>query len=101
MSLIKTGAGITDIRGPLGGVSFTRDKSGLHCSSKPRRVHQETAAQRKQRRAFIQARAFCFANPSTYPDRNALNRCVSYNIYRFLNGLAGQEPPLDYQIPHL
>jgi len=90
MTLIKTGGGVVDIRGPLGGVYFSRDRSGLHCLAKPRRVHQETAAQRKQRSAFIQARAF-----SSDP------RWVSYNIYRALNGLPMREPPPDYQIPGL
>ena len=90
MALVRTGDGVTDIRGGFGGVYFSRDKSGLHCCAKPRRVHQETAAQRKQRAAFIQARAF-----SSDP------RCVSYNIYRALNGLSMELPPTDYQIPHL
>ncbi|MBA7477988.1 hypothetical protein ES707_13403 [subsurface metagenome] len=87
MSLIKTGGGVTDIRGGFGGVYFTRDKSGLHSSAKPRRVHQITDAQRKQRNAFIQARAY-----STDP------RVVSY---RALNGLPMADPPADYQIPGL
>jgi len=90
MALIKTGGGVTDIRGGFGGVYFTRDKSGLHSSAKPRRVHQQTADQQTQRNAFIKARAF-----SKDP------RTVSYNIYRALNGLLMQEPPLDYQIPNM
>lgn len=90
MTLVKTGGGVTDIRGGFGGVYFTRDKSGLHCSSKPRRVHQITDAQRKQRNAFIKARTF-----SRDP------RTVSYNIYRALNDLPMAEPPTDYQIPRL
>lgn len=76
MSLIKTGGGVTDIRGGFGGVSFTRDKSGLHCSSKPRRVHQITDAQRKQRNAFIKARTYT-KDP----------RWVSYYIYLALNNI--------------
>ena len=90
MTLIRTGGGITDIRGGIGGVYFSRDKSGLHCLSKPRRVHQETAAQKKQRSAFIRARAF-----SSDP------RWVSYNIYRALHDLPMAPPPVDFQIPHL
>jgi len=76
MSLIKTGQGITDIRGGLDGVYFTRDKSGLHCTTKPRRVHQITPAQRRQRNAFIKARTYT-KDP----------RWVSYYIYRALNDL--------------
>lgn len=95
------GGGITDFRGSFGGVYFTRDKSGLHSSSKPRRVHQQTDAQRKQRGAFISARMFCKNESSPDQPKNWLNRCVSYNIYRFLNDLDGQVPPIDYQIPKL
>ena len=90
MAIIKTGGGITDIRGGTGGVYFTRDKSGLHCSAKPRRVKQRTVNQDKQRKAFIVARAF-----------SKDERVVSYNIYRALNGLPPQNPPADYQIPTL
>ncbi|GAI71354.1 unnamed protein product [marine sediment metagenome] len=38
MTLCKTGQGITDIRGGTGGVYFTRDRSGLHCAAKPRKI---------------------------------------------------------------
>lgn len=76
MALIVTGNGITDIRGGFGGVYFTRDKSGLHCSSKPRRVHQRTTAQDKQRDCFTKARTYT-KDP----------RWVSYYIYRCLNNL--------------
>ena len=86
MALIKCGQGIIDIRGGQGGVYFSRDKSGLHILSKPRRVRQRTDAQNRQRNAFTVARSF-----STDP------RTVSYNIYRALNGLAPTEAPLDYQ----
>ena len=81
---------MTDIRGGFGGTYFTRDRSGLHQSTKPRRVKQHTADQQTQRNAFMKARAF-----STVP------RTVSYNIYRALNGLSMQEPPADYQIPRM
>jgi len=87
MALCKTGDGVTDIRGGFGGVYFTRDKSGLHVSAKPRRVHQKTTGQQTQRNAFITARSY-----STDP------REVSYNIYRVLNGLAPGPVPDDYQI---
>ncbi|MBA7611623.1 hypothetical protein ES703_18851 [subsurface metagenome] len=87
MTLVKTGGGVTDIRGPEGGVYFTRDKSGLHCSSKPRRVHQITDAQRKQRNAFIKARAACLATAPTVIPKNQLNRWVSYYIYLALNNI--------------
>lgn len=90
MTLVKTGGGVTDIRGGFGGVYFTRDKSGLHSSAKPRTVRRLSSAQLKQRNAFRQARAF-----STDP------RVVSYNIYRALNGLPMEQPPADYQIPKL
>lgn len=76
MSLIKTGGGITDIRGGFGGVYFTRDRSGLHSSAKPRRVHQRTAAQNKQRNCFSKARTY-----------SKDERVVSYLIYRCLNDL--------------
>ncbi len=76
MAIIKTGQGITDIRGGTGGVYFTRDKSGLHCTAKPRRVHQITPAQRKQRNAFIKARSVT-KDP----------RWVSYFIYLALNNI--------------
>lgn len=76
MTLVRTGGGVTDIRGGLGGVYFTRDKSGLHSSAKPRRVHQITPAQDKQRKAFIKARSYT-KDP----------RWVSYYIYRALNNL--------------
>lgn len=90
MALIKTGGGIADIRGGFGGVYFTRDKTGLHCTAKPRRVQQRTSAQHKQRNAFSVARAY-----------SKVNRVVSYNIYRALNNLAPKDPPIDYQPPGL
>lgn len=82
MALVKPGQGITDIRGGLGGVYFTRDKSGLHCTAKPRRVHQITDAQRNQRNAFIGARTY-----------SKDNRVVSYLMYRYMNGLPLAFPP--------
>lgn len=90
MSLIKTGPGITDIRGGFGGVYFTRDKSGLHCSKQPRNIHRRTTDQDLQRKAFAKARAY-----SKDP------RIVSYNIYRALNKLPMADPPPDYEIPKL
>ncbi|GAI57428.1 unnamed protein product [marine sediment metagenome] len=90
MALIRAGGGVTDIRGGFGGVYFTRDKSGLHCTAKPRRVRQRTANQNKQRAAFSKARTY-----------STDNRVVSYNIYRALNGLPPAMPPPDYQPPHL
>lgn len=76
MALARTGGGVTDIRGPLAGNVFTRDSSGLHVCSKPRRVKQCTPAQRKQRNAFAKARQY-----------SKDNRTVSYLIYRALNNL--------------
>ena len=76
MALAKTGQGITDIKGKLGGTSFTRDKSGLHQSAQPRKIRRCSAAQLKQRNAFKKARAY-----SSDP------RTVSYLIYRALNNL--------------
>lgn len=90
MAIVKTGQGVTDIRGGVGGVYFTRDKSGLHQSAKPRRVRQQTAEQKKQRDAFRKARAF-----------STDARVVSYNIYRALNGLEMEQPPADYNPPEL
>lgn len=90
MALVKCGDGVTDIRGGFGGTYFTRDAAGLHQSAKPRRVKQRTAAQDTQRNAFSIARAF-----------STINRTVSYNIYRALNGLPPAEPPIEYSIPTL
>jgi len=101
MSLVKTGGSVTDLRGGFGGVYFTRDKSGLHCSAKPRRVAQGTPAQQKQRAAFIKARSYCKIKNTDDKPKDWLNRCTSYNIYRALNGLLPAEPPADYQIPKL
>jgi len=90
MALVKCGNGITDIRGGCGGVYFTRDRSGLHVSAKPRIIQQRSPAQIKQRNAFISARQF-----------STDERTVSYNIYRALNNLPSAEPPLDYSIINL
>lgn len=90
MALVRTGGGVTDIRGGFGGVYFHRDKSGLHSAAKPRNIHRRTTAQHKQRGAFSKARAY-----------STINRVVSYNIYRALNGLEPAMPPIDYQPPHL
>ena len=76
MTLVKTGGGITDIRGGFGGVYFHRDKSGLHSCAKPRTVHRRSAAQNVQRNAFIAARAL-----------SKDNRVVSYLMYLYMNGL--------------
>ena len=80
MTLVKAGDGITDMRGSFGGVYFHRDKSGLHSSSMPRKVHRRSAAQKLQRDAFVAARSL-----------STDNRIVSYLMYRYLNGL-----PLNY-----
>jgi len=90
MALVKTGGGITDIRGGLGGVYFSRDKSGLHCSAKPRHVQQRSDAQNTQRSAFTQARAY-----------SKIERYVSWNIYRILNGLSPTDPPWYFSISKL
>lgn len=90
MALVTTGNGITDIRGGLGGVYFHRDRSGLHCCSKPRTVHRRSSLQDSRRRAFARARTF-----------SHVNRTVSYNIYRAMLNLPMAEPPIDYQIPRL
>jgi len=85
MALIALGNGLTDITGSSGGVTYRRDRSGLHISAKPRRVKQRTAAQNIQRNAFVAARRFSHDN-----------RTVSYNIYRALNGLVPAAAPTDY-----
>lgn len=85
MSLIKVGQGVTDIRGGFGGVYFTRDKTGLHCTAKPRRVHQRTEHQDRKRKAFARARAF-----------SKVNRTVSYNIFRAYLDLPMKAPPANY-----
>lgn len=76
MTLIRTGGGVTDIRGGFSGVYFHRDKSGLHCCSKPRTVYRRSAAQDLQRDAFRAARRY-----------STDNRTVSYLMYRYMNGL--------------
>jgi len=90
MATCKLGQGLTDIQGGTGGVYYHRDKSGLHCCSKPRTIQHRSSAQITQRNAFKLARAF-----STDP------RIVSYNIYRALNGLPMAKPPTDYNIPKM
>lgn len=87
MTLIRTGGGVTDIRGGFGGVCFTRDRSGLHCSAKPRKIYRRSAAQNLQRNAFIKARAACLKVSPIGKPRDWLNRWVSYYVYRALNGL--------------
>jgi len=89
MATIKLCLPITDIRGGFGGVYFHRDKSGLHCFSKPRNIHRRSTAQNVQRNAFLKARAY-----------NKDPRFMSYNIYRILNGLPPADPPIDYEIPN-
>ena len=86
MALVKTGNGIVEIRGSVGGVHFKRDRNGLHCCRMQRRIKQRTAAQRAQRNAFRGARAY-----------STDNRFVSYNLIRIINGLAPQDPPFDYR----
>ena len=86
MALVKTGNGIVDIRGSVGGVHFKRDRTGLHCCRAPRKVAQTTTLQRAQRNAFMAAKAY-----------GGDNRTVSYNIFRSLSGLPLQDPPIDYQ----
>lgn len=86
MALIKTGPGITDIRGSFGGVYFHRDGSGLHTSKQPRTVHRRSQNQATQRRAFLKARTFATSL-----------RSLSYNTYRALNNLPLEEPPPDYR----
>jgi len=86
MALVRVGNIVTDIRGGFGGVYFSRDRFGLHCLPKPRRVHQRTTEQDRKRKAFTRARAF-----------SKVNRVVSYNIYRAYLGLAPQDPPWDYR----
>lgn len=76
MTLIRTGQGVTDIRGGTGGVYFTRDRYGLHQSAKPRNIHRRSTAQDKQRKCFTKARTY-----------STDNRTVSYLIYRCLNDL--------------
>lgn len=85
VALIKTSGGATDIRGGFGGVYFTRDKSGLHSTAKPRRVYQRTVHQDRKRKAFSRARSY-----------SKVNRVVSYNIFRAYLDLPMADPPIDY-----
>lgn len=88
MALIRTGQGITDIKGGTGGIYFHRDKYGLHVAAKPRNIRRRSSAQDSQRKYFTQARSF-----------SHVNRTVSYNIYRAYLGLPMAEPPADYSPP--
>ena len=90
MAIVRVGTGIIDIKGSVGGVYFSRDKSGLHCSAHPRKISRRSAAQATQRNAFIKARAF-----SKDP------RVVSFNIYRALNNLPLLTPTDEYSVPTL
>lgn len=83
MCLIKTGGGVTDIRGGFGGVYFHRDKAGLHVARKPRNIHRRSTDQDKQRKAFAAARRY-----------SKDNRTVSYLMYRYLTGLPLNHPDL-------
>lgn len=85
MALIRVGNGVTDIRGSFGGVYFTRDKFGLHCLPKPRRVHQRTEHQDRKRKAFSKARAF-----------STNNHEVGYNILRAYAGLDMKALPVKF-----
>lgn len=76
MALVRCGNGLTDIRGSISGVYFHRDKSGLHCSTRPRIIYRKSLDQKVQRNAFIAARTL-----------STDNRTVSYLMYRYLNGL--------------
>lgn len=86
MALIKTGAGIVDIRGGFGGVYFHRDTSGLHQCRKPRNIQRSSVAQGRQRRAFSKSRAY-----------SSDLRTLSYNIFRCASGLEPKKPPIDYK----
>jgi hypothetical protein len=101
MTLVKTGSGISDIRGSVSGSYFSRDKSGLHMSRHPRSIRRRSALQDKRRKAFIAARQFCRVDPNNDGTKSFLNRCVSLNIYRIYNGLSPQTPPINYQPPSL
>lgn len=76
MALVKTDNIISDIRGGLGGIYFSRDRFGLHCCAKPRVIQRRTPGQDAQRKAFSAARSF-----------SQINRTVSYLMYRHLTGL--------------
>lgn len=54
MVLIRTGSGVTDIRGSIAGNVFTRDKSGLHCNPHGRTIKKRSNLQDKRRRAYRQ-----------------------------------------------
>lgn len=82
MALIRCGQGVTDIRGGLGGVYFSRDRFGLHILPKPRRVHQRTEHQDRKRKAFVKARSFSHDNQT-----------VGWNILRAYAGLEPTEAP--------
>lgn len=86
MALVKTGAGIVDIRGGFGGVYFHRDQAGLHQCSKPRNIKRRSTAQSRVRWAFSKSRAF-----------STDLRTLSYNMFRCMSGLEPAEPPIDYK----
>jgi len=86
MALIKQNITITSITGSFGGVTFKRDSGGSHIIVKPRRVHQRSTAQNRQRKAFLIAKNY-----------GGDLRTVSYNIFRAATGLSPKEPPIDYK----
>ncbi len=86
MALIKKSIGIESITGSCGGVTFKRDSDGSHIIAKPRRVHQRSSAQDRQRKAFSIAKNF-----------GGDLRTVSYNIFRAAAGLDPKEPPIDFK----
>jgi len=85
MALIKTNNLIGSVTGSISGITFKRDRSGLHMIALGRHVKQRTTAQNKQRNAFSIARGF-----------SCVTREVAINIYRALSGLDPQSPPNDY-----
>jgi len=73
MSLIKTGFGVTDIRGGMAGNVFTHDKSGLHCNSQARYIRQSSTLTNKRRNAYRQCVNFWNNSLTTSQRRHWLN----------------------------
>lgn len=109
MTLVKTGSGVTDIRGGMKGNVFTRDKSGLHCNAKARYITRSSSLTTKRRNGYSQCVNF-WNNSTTGPERRlwlnfahrhpkknkvgmkitltAYSAFLSINLYRAFNDVA-------------
>lgn len=118
MTLIRTGSGVTDIRGGMAGNVFSRDKTGLHCNSQARYIKRSSPLTTKRRNGYRQCVNYWNNTISTHdrrlwlnyahrhPKRNkigmkitltAFSSFLSLNIYRTFNEVSIlATPPLDW-----